>query len=759
MFNARPTWASGRIYNSDEGVLLESVGLRRYIQSDMESKLPQRVREQTRELEDANEAQRRIERMLAMERDAAQRLQRIATELENAHGTEALYEQVLDTAMAILRADFSSIQIFHPERGTSGELRLLGHRGFNAEAHERWEWVRPTTRTTCGEALRTGRRVAVPDVRKCDFMSGSDDLDGYLGAEIHSGQTTPLVSRSGALMGMVSTYWREPHELVASELCALDVLARMAADLIERSRAEEKLSESEQHLKNTERLARVGHWRWDIRANRISGSEEMFRIFGKPQNYIPSYEGFLQDLLSQDRERMERLIGDSLARKIGHSIEYQIAHPSGDLRTISCIWEVALDEEELPVGVFGTCQDVTDSRRAQEKLFAKQRLESLGALAGGIAHDFNNLLGGVLAHSELALAELANGWKPEEELRRIRDAAIRGGEIVQQLMVYAGEETEALKLVDVSGIVKDMLELLRLSVSKHVRVETNLCTQLRAVRASSSQIRQVVMNLFCNASEAIGDRDGVIRVTTGHVTIDPDSSLATSEHIAGGIYVQLEVSDTGQGMTPEVQARIFEPFFTTKATGSHGLGLATVHEIAESLHGAIRLSSEPGKGTTFRIMLPCGEQMVEANLRGIARADYETLVSRGATILVVEDEDLLRQGVSKMLRREGLSVLEASDGSAALDVIRARKGDIDLLLLDITLPGASSRKVYEEARRLRPDLPVIVTSAKSEAVAAAFLATEIDRFIRKPFSLGDLSDMIQQILSSDFGASKNRATI
>ena len=723
----------------------------------MESQFPQRVREQIRELEDTNnEAHRPSEQELAMEIDAAERLQHVATELINAQGTHALYEQTLDAAMAILHADFSCIQMFHPERGTSGELQLLGLRGFNAEAAKRWEWVRPTTRTTCGEALRRGRRVAVPDFRNCDFMSGSDDLDGYLGSEILAGQTTPLVSRSGALMGMVSTYWREPHELAAGEIRALDVLARMAADLIERSRAEEKLSESERRLKNAERIARVGHWQWDIRANLVSGSDEMFRIFGKPPNYIPSYEGFMQDLIPQDRERMERLIGDSLARKIGHSIEYRIAHPSGDRRTISCIWEVALDEEGLPVRLFGTCQDITDSRRAQEQSFAKQKLESLGVLAAGIAHDFNNLLGGVLAQSELALAELAAGSKPEEELRRIREAAIRGGEIVEQLMVYAGEETEALKLVNVSGIVKDMLELLKFSVSKHVKVETSLGEPLRTVRANPSQIRQVMMNLFYNASEAIGDRNGVIRVTTREVTIIPDSSPETSElHRRGG----LRAAGGLRHGTRHDARRAGQDFRTVLQHETHGPprpGACNDPRIAERLHWTIRLSSEPGKGSTFQIMLPCEEQMPEATRSGTARAECDTLASRGATILVVEDEDLLRRGVSKMLRTEGLSVLEASDGSAALDVIRARKADIDLLLLDITLPGASSRQVYEEARRLRPELPVIVTSAKSEGVAAAFLATGIEHFIRKPFRLGGLSDMIRQVLSSGIGTHANR---
>jgi signal transduction histidine kinase len=507
-----------------------------------------------------------------------------------------------------------------------------------------------------------------------------------------------------------------------------------------RQRTDAILRESEQHLKNAERLAHVGHWQWDVRANRVSGSEEMYRIFGKPQNCVPSYEGFLEDLMPEDRERVEGLIRDSLATKIGHSVEYQIAHPNGDLRTIFSICEVLLDEEGLPMRMFGTCQDITDSRRAQEESFARQKLESLGTLAGGIAHDFNNLLGGVLAHSELALAELASSSNPTEELQRIREGAIRGAEIVRQLMIYAGQESEVLELVDVSEIVKDMLELLKVSVSKHVSVESDLSKQLRPVRANPSHIRQIVMNLFYNASEAIGDRDGVIRVTTWPV-------IGASEGMAGD-YVQLEVSDTGRGMTPEVQARVFDMFFTTKAAGSHGLGLAGVQRIVEHLHGTIRLSSAPAKGTTFQIMLPCEKQMVAASHSAPARAEDETLAARGTTILVVEDESLLRQGVSKMLRKNGLSVLEASDGSAALEVIRAQKDDIDVLFMDITIPGASSREVYEEAKRLRPDLPVIVTSAKSEAIAAASLGTGIERFLRKPFSLGDLINIIRETLSS-----------
>ena len=215
------------------------------ILDDMESGVERVGRERTRELEAAHEALRRSEQLLALEVETAQRLQQVATQLITAQGTQALYEQILDTAQSLAHADFASIQMFHPERG---ELRLVGHRGFNAEAAKRWEWVSPSTLTTCGWALRTGGRVLVPDVRTCESMAGSKDLEGYLAAGIGAAQSLPLTSRSAALLGMVTTYWRGPHQLSASELRALEVLARVAAACIERSRAEEALRENQQRL-------------------------------------------------------------------------------------------------------------------------------------------------------------------------------------------------------------------------------------------------------------------------------------------------------------------------------------------------------------------------------------------------------------------------------------------------------------------------------------------------------------------------------
>ena len=258
----------------------------------------------------------------------------------------------------------------------------------------------------------------------------------------------------------------------------------------------------------------------------------------------------------------------------------------------------------------------------------EDRLASLGILAGGIAHDFNNLLGGVTAQAEMALAELDGGLHPQEELIAIRDVALRGSEIVRQLMVYAGKESGAVGPVDLSRIVKEMIELLKVSVSKHAVVETDLGKDLPAVRADAAQLRQIVMNLVTNASEAIGDRDGVILVTTRRLTLT--GKLAGVLGISpDGDYLALEVSDTGQGIPQEIQARVFDPFFTTKSTG-HGLGLAVVHGIVRGLGGAIHVASEPGKGTTFQVLLPCAETKAEVTSNTVVAARTRCILLRSA---------------------------------------------------------------------------------------------------------------------------------
>jgi CheY-like chemotaxis protein len=293
-----------------------------------------------------------------------------------------------------------------------------------------------------------------------------------------------------------------------------------------------------------------------------------------------------------------------------------------------------------------------------------------------------------------------------------------------------------------------MLELLKVSISKRAVLQTDLQKGLPTVRASAPRIGQIVMNLIINASEAIGDQDGVIYITTSRVTKGLDFVSDSTTNLSEGDYLRLEVSDNGCGMTEAAKARIFDPFFTTKFAG-RGMGLAVVQGVVRDHDGAINLVSRPGRGTTFEILLPCSGETVQSSSDVIARVSGQNPGPPSGTVLIVEDEDVLRRAVSKMLHNKGFRVIEASDGSSALELIRSHNDDINVMLLDMTLPGVPSREVFEGARHIRPKLKVILTSAYSrETVDSSFAGLPVERFIRKPFRFADLMSLLQDAMSA-----------
>jgi CheY-like chemotaxis protein/two-component sensor histidine kinase len=310
-------------------------------------------------------------------------------------------------------------------------------------------------------------------------------------------------------------------------------------------------------------------------------------------------------------------------------------------------------------------------------------------------------------------------------------------------MIYSGQDRADLEPLDVSELVDEMLELLKVLISKNAVLKADLAGNLPMVMGNAPQIRQIVMNLIINSSEAIGVKDGVIRVSTCSTARGAETVVEKPANLPAGDYMRLEISDTGCGMTEAVQARVFDPFFSTKFAG-RGLGLAVVQGIVRAHGGAIHLRSAPGQGTTFQIFLPFGTASAH-EARGIfVQAPQDRAEGTEGTVLLVEDEESLRKPVAKLLRSYGWPVMEAANGQVAIDLFRAHKQEISVILLDMTIPGCPSREIIEEAVRVQPEIKIILMSAyPKETVANSIDAPQVRGFLRKPFELNDLIRMLR----------------
>ncbi|OGP28979.1 MAG: hypothetical protein A2Z26_04905 [Deltaproteobacteria bacterium RBG_16_66_15] len=403
--------------------------------------------------------------------------------------------------------------------------------------------------------------------------------------------------------------------------------------------------------------------------------------------------------------------------------------------------------------MISTVWDVTEHKRAEEeqrkldrKVQHAQRLESLGMLAGGIAHDFNNILMAVLGHAELAMVKLPPMSPARNALAEIITAARNAADLCRQMLTYSGRTSSALEKIDLRELVEEMSHLLKTAISKKALLNLNLDRDLIPIRGDPSQIRQILMNLIINASEAIGDRSGVITVAAGATRCDRDylESTELGDAIPPGLYMHLEVADTGCGMDARTKARVFEPFFSTKFTG-RGLGLAAVLGIVRAHKGALKVYSEPGKGTTFKILFPAltKEQEVARPPESSSLANW-----RGkGTILLVDDEESLIALGGRMLEHLGFDVLTASDGREAVDLYRKRAGEIDLVLLDLTMPHMDGGEAFGELRRINPDVRVILSSGYSrDDVAGRFAGKNLAGVLQKPYTLAKLTESLSAVI-------------
>lgn len=461
-------------------------------------------------------------------------------------------------------------------------------------------------------------------------------------------------------------------------------------------------------------------------------------LLGRPIGAIVGHT-YLEFTHPNDREHDVGVVGELLRGERNRAtFEKRYVHADGSIRSTIIHLSPVRDEQGNISNAIAVVEDISRRRLLEEQLLQAQKLEAVGKLAGGVAHDFNNLLTVILSQSEIVGRRMIDP-SLKEALADVNDAAKRGAGLTRQLLAFARKQVVEPRNVDLNALLGDMTNLLRRLVTENVVLRFEPTPGLFPVRIDPSQFEQIVVNLAVNARDAM-PAGGKLTIRTANVSVQPDE-LAD---VGPGDWALFAISDTGEGMDDEVRQRVFEPFFTTKERGrGTGLGLATVHGIVAQSNGRIAVTSERGRGTTFRVWLP--RVFEQSAVAPIAAAAMRSDAS--ATVLVVEDERAVRRVACDVLQTRGYRVLEAADAEAALAIARDHDGAIDLVITDVIMPGKSGRELVDELLQRRPALHVLFTSGYTDDLIERHGVTApAASFLQKPYAPTDLIEKVSQTL-------------
>lgn len=539
----------------------------------------------------------------------------------------------------------------------------------------------------------------------------------------------------------------------------IDEVQRLRARVNELERQVELLAEAEEQIQGVRAQAQalldnIPHMAWmkdhqgrflavnEAFANACARSKE--EILGKTDREVWPLE-HAERYMADDRRVVET--GEK------YFTEEPIAE-NGETKWFETLKTPIRDSRGLVIGTVGLARDITQRKQAEEqrqllerRVSESQRLESLGGLAGGIAHDFNNLLVGVLSNAELGRIAAQRCGATRDVLERlsdITDTARHAAELTNQLLAYSGRGHFDLRPISLSDVVHEMAHLLGVSVSKRVHLEYDLMESLPAVQADSSQMRQVIMNLVINASDALLERGGTVLVRTGtqHIT-ERLTDVCTPAPLSPGSYVFLEVSDNGCGMDGETRRRLFDPFFTTKFTG-RGLGLSAVHGIVRGHHGGIVVRTAAGEGTSMKVLFPqCAQPPTPMKYPDCTPLPW----TAEGLVLLVDDDARVRSVTTLLLADMGFDVLSAKTGRDAIEQFDRHSEAVRVVVLDVTMPDLSGDQVVRALRERRSDVPILLCSGYSpEEMRHRFTPKDMETFLQKPYSLQVLRSRLRALV-------------
>lgn len=575
-------------------------------------------------------------------------------------------------------------------------------------------------------------------------------VDVYLKPEGIGAVLDAPIYLDGKACGVVCTahhggprQWRDEERSFAA---AMADMMRMVLEASRRRQAEESLRDMLLRYRLAVNAGGIGVWQWEAHTGQFTADPILLRLLGMPEDGpSPLRPAWDTHLSAGDRAALLAAI-DAVAqgKRNEFTIEHQLTGCEGSTRWVLTRGQAVRHEDGRIERYLGTMIDITERKMLEEQLLQSQKMEAIGKLAGGIAHDFNNSLQVIHGYTEMLAKRVGTQEPLRKYVRLIGVAGQRASELTRQLLTFSRKQVIRPALVNLNSLLAETELMLHRVIGEHIHIVRHACDHLDLVRADPGQMVQVMMNLALNARDAMPD-GGTLTFATDNFTADEDS---VRRGVVGkaGRYVSMTVSDTGCGMPDHIRQKIFDPFFTTKDMGKGtGLGLSTVYAIIQNCDGTINVSSEPGKGATFTILLPQQDGVIATKEASGAHA----MTPGSETILLVEDEQDVRELAGEVLRSAGYRVLEASGGSEAMK-LNTSEPVIDLVIADMVMPGISGRALVRELRLKRPTLRVLYASGytgfQNEVSGTEERYQVIEDFLQKPYSSTSLIDMTRMIL-------------